>query len=117
MQSLLINWSANCLRWHAWCSPSVLCIVGKFLLGADGNFELVQLFLFNWSADCFSRLALCSPSVLCHDGKFSLEIVGLLSLCICSSSIGLDIVLLGVHSVLPLFYFVLGNPCLKELKF
>ena len=75
----------------------------------------MQFFLFNWSADCFARLALCSPSVLCHDEKFLLDIVGLLSLCICSSSIGLDIVLLGVHSVLPVLFHI-GKSLLKGVE-
>ena len=89
----------------------------KFLAWASWNFELVQLFLINWSADCFARHAWCSLSVLFRDGKFLLEAVGILSLCNYSSSIGLHIVFLGTHRVLPLFYFVMENSCLRELEF
>jgi len=53
----------------------------------------------------------CKARMFCY-GKFLHEAVGILSLCNCSSSIGLHIVFLGTHSVLSVLFrigkFMLG---------
>ena len=109
------------------------------------NFELVQLFLLNWIAHCFARHAWCSPFYFVIENSCSgqlefwactiildqlesrlfwkarMENSWLRQLeflaCNYSSSIGLHIVLLGTHGVLPLFYFVLENSCSGQLEF
>ena len=78
------------------------------------NFGLVHLFFMNWIAHCFPRHAWCSLSVLICAGNIFLRAVGILRLCNSPSAIGLHIVLLGMHAVLPLFCFVMAKSCFQE---
>jgi hypothetical protein len=68
-----------------------------FLAWRSLNFERVQIFFSNWIAHYFLRHAWGALYVLFRDGKFLHEAVGILRLCKCSTSIGLQIVNLDTH--------------------
>ena len=91
-----------------------------------GTYGVLCLFCFMLENSCLTQLEFqacaiihdqlecrlfCKARIFCY-GKFLHEAVGILSLCNCSSSIGLHIVFLGTHSVLSALFrigkFMLG---------